>query len=218
MKKWEIDEVDKIVELLKMGLTYFEISIEIKRTPESIRGKLFKLNLNYTHFQKKDNVCLFCGETINKKKKFCNNSCSAKFNNTKRKLNNFCLNCGKEIGIRSKFCGNTCYSEYETKIINEKIENGDTSFPERRYKEYLKLKYGEKCMKCGWNEINPTTEKIPVQLEHIDGNSDNNSLDNLKLLCPNCHSLTPTYGALNKGNGRSVRKTKRNKKRSEGVL
>lgn len=61
-------------------------------------------------------------------------------------------------------------------------------------------------MKCGWSKINPTTGKVPIQLEHIDGNSENNSLDNLKLLCPNCHSLTSTYGALNKGNGRKNRK------------
>ena len=40
---------------------------------------------------------------------------------------------------------------------------------------------------------------------YIDGHSENNSLPNLKLLCPNCHSLTPTYGFLNKGNGRKKR-------------
>ena len=59
---------------------------------------------------------------------------------------------------------------------------------------------------------NPVTNNVPIQLDHIDGNSDNNSLDNLKLLCPNCHSLTPTFGALNKGNGRELRRLKRNEK------
>ena len=49
-------------------------------------------------------------------------------------------------------------------------------------------------MDCGWCEKNKKTGNIPIQLEHIDGHSENNSLDNLKLLCPNCHSLTPTYG------------------------
>jgi len=61
-------------------------------------------------------------------------------------------------------------------------------------------------MYCGWCEVNKVTGNVPIQLEHIDGDSKNNSLDNLKLLCPNCHSLTPTYGYLNKGNGRSERK------------
>ena len=65
---------------------------------------------------------------------------------------------------------------------------------------------GEKCMKCGWCEKNPITNKVPIELEHKDGNSENNNLDNLELLCPNCHSLTSTYKALNKGNGRHKRR------------
>ena len=50
------------------------------------------------------------------------------------------------------------------------------------------------------------SKKIPIELEHIDGNSENNNLSNLKLLCPNCHSLTSTYRFLNVGNGRYKRK------------
>lgn len=38
---------------------------------------------------------------------------------------------------------------------------------------------------------------IPLELDHIDGDSDNNALSNLRLLCPNCHALTPTYRARN---------------------
>jgi 5-methylcytosine-specific restriction endonuclease McrA len=91
---------------------------------------------------------------------------------------------------------------YTKKITYEKINKGDLSFNEKRYKDYLILIYGNKCMECGWDKINPKTGKVPIQLEHIDGNSENNKLENLKLLCPNCHSLTPTYGALNKGKGR----------------
>ncbi len=34
---------------------------------------------------------------------------------------------------------------------------------------------------------------IPLELEHIDGDPANNSIDNLTLLCPNCHALTPTF-------------------------
>jgi 5-methylcytosine-specific restriction endonuclease McrA len=67
-------------------------------------------------------------------------------------------------------------------------------------------------MRCGWDEIHPITNKVPIQLDHIDGNSENNSLQNLRLLCPNCHSLTPTFGILNKGNGREWRRLKRKNK------
>lgn len=122
-----------------------------------------------------------------------------------------CLNCGNNIPNRNVYCNNKCQGEYSTKITFNKIENGDTSLSADTYKRYLIFKYGEKCMKCGWDEVNPTTGLIPIQLEHKDGNSENHYLSNLELLCPNCHSLTPTYGALNKGNGREKRRLKRQK-------
>lgn len=118
-----------------------------------------------------------------------------------------CPNCKKEVTKRNnKYCDNKCQVEFERKSIYEKIENNQGKFYQNTYKNYLINKHGDKCMNCGWNEKNEVTGKVPIQLEHIDGNSENNSLDNLKLLCPNCHSLTPTYGALNKGNGRKSRK------------
>ena len=43
----------------------------------------------------------------------------------------------------------------------------------------------------------------------MDGNSDINYEENLRLLCANCHALTPTYGALNKANKESLRNKKR---------
>ena len=38
---------------------------------------------------------------------------------------------------------------------------------------------------------------ISLQLHHNDGNRNNNSLDNLKVLCPNCHSQTDSYAGKN---------------------
>ena len=38
-----------------------------------------------------------------------------------------------------------------------------------------------------------------MQIHHINGNSSDNSLGNLKVLCPNCHAMTENYMALNKG-------------------
>jgi len=35
--------------------------------------------------------------------------------------------------------------------------------------------------------------EVPLQLDHKNGNKDDNSLKNLRLLCPNCHALTPQY-------------------------
>jgi 5-methylcytosine-specific restriction endonuclease McrA len=52
----------------------------------------------------------------------------------------------------------------------------------------------------------PYIQTCALELEHKDGNSDNNIEDNLELLCPNCHSQSPTYKAKNVGNGRHYRR------------
>lgn len=53
-----------------------------------------------------------------------------------------------------------------------------------------------KCECCGNTEWNGLP--IPLQLHHKDGNFRNNTLENLQLLCPNCHSLTDNYCRRNK--------------------
>ena len=123
----------------------------------------------------------------------------------REKKEKYCLNCNELIPNRNTYCNNKCQGEYSTKQTFKKIEDGDTTLHEETYKRYLIHKHGAKCMDCGWERVNPTTGLIPVQLEHKDGNPRNHNLTNLELLCPSCHSLTPTYGALNKGNGRKGR-------------
>ena len=57
--------------------------------------------------------------------------------------------------------------------------------------------FEHKCQECGlaeWNKV-----AIPLELEHVDGDSNNHKLDNLALLCPNCHALTNTYRGKNIG-------------------
>lgn len=217
--KWKDDDLNLAISLIKDGKSYSEISLILKRSEGSIRSKVIKYGVKtslYYNYKVSESVCLFCGDKFEdlecRERKFCSQSCNAKFNNVKRKRNvdkitSNCPNCSKEITKRNnKYCDNKCQLEYERKLVFEKIESGDTSLYEKNYKNYLVHKYGERCMKCGWCERNKITGKVPIQLEHKDGNSYNNSLNNLELLCPNCHSLTPTYGALNKGNGRKNRK------------
>jgi len=161
------------------------------------------------------NKCKNCEIEIVIEKKFCSSSCSATFNNKQRgKKEEFgnCLECDGQLKRNHrKFCSNKCQGTFASKKTFEAIEKGDLNFHEETFKRYLIFKHGNKCMLCGWDKINSYTNKVPVQIEHEDGNSENNDLKNLKLLCPNCHSLTKTWGGANKGRGRKKRKEKRQK-------
>ena len=95
------------------------------------------------------------------------------------------------------------FNEYITrwKEGKESGMRGKTSIS-AHIRKYLFIKYHNKCARCGWSEINKTSGKVPLEVEHIDGSHINNKEENLILICPNCHSLTSTYRALNMGSGR----------------
>ena len=123
--------------------------------------------------------CLYCGKTLNKNGKYCNNICQANYQYIKyiEKWKD-----GRVSGLKGKY----------------QISN--------HIRRYLLIKFDSRCSRCGWSEVNTFTGVIPLEIEHIDGNYTNNNEDNLTLLCPNCHSLTSTYKGANRGNGRKDRK------------
>jgi hypothetical protein len=233
MKKWSDNEIKNGIILNQKGLTYQEISNVLNRTKQSVRIKLNKLGyFNNDIIYYENIICKQCGEIFNSLKKenriFCSHKCSATYNNKirerthktdlqnevrrsryKKEKNKNCLYCGELV--YDKYCNNICKKHHKQQEIFNQIESGvsihignDTT-THKWYKKYLISKYGEKCFECGWNKRNVFSNTIPVELEHMDGNGKNNDLNNIKLLCPSCHSLTPTYKALNKGNGRFLR-------------
>ena len=123
-----------------------------------------------------------------------------------------CLVCGKTVKYSVKHCAD-CQKvkSFDVYIKRWKLglETGNRSNNEslsQNVRRYIFEKYKSKCIRCGWCEINPKSKKIPLTINHIDGDSSNSHEDNLELICPNCHSLTPNYGSLNKGNGRKSRR------------
>jgi hypothetical protein len=160
-----------------------------------------------------------------RKQDYCGHSCAAQINNSrfpKRKLMQskfidgkkvviikplpLCEMCGEECKThKSKFCSERCSSLHRKQETDKKIESNEKVYF-RQIRRYLIEKHGEKCMECGWDKKNPITNTVPLDMDHIDGDHENNVLTNLKLLCPNCHSLTPTYKGLNRGHGRAERR------------
>jgi len=126
-----------------------------------------------------------------------------------KKFRGLCLNgCGNEIKRgATKYCSIRCQHLYHFSSRSEMLRRGEyvTLTSTRFIKRFLIEQRGERCERCGWSERHGITGRVPIEVEHIDGNWQNNLPENLQLLCPNCHSLTPTYRALNRGRGRPFR-------------
>ena len=157
-----------------------------------------------------------CGTAVfsrRKHAKYCSRECSRSRFLPKVLQVPACLDCGEAVSSWwRRYCSLKCQQAFQFKIRAAAFENGAhkpltcNSF----VRKYLISKIGEKCSRCGWAERHPKTGRVPVEIEHIDGDWSNNCPENLTLLCPNCHSLTLTYRGLNRGRGRANRLGGRN--------
>lgn len=148
-----------------------------------------------------------CGNEIRgNATKYCSLYCCHK---VQKKSRGPCANCGRVVGLHKNiYCSLRCMHEQRRRFKAKNfIVGGGFCGPvsSRFLQRLLRDLYGERCSRCGWSERHKVTGNVPVEIEHIDGNWLNNRLSNLTLLCPNCHSLTSTFRALNRGRGRAHR-------------
>lgn len=166
--------------------------------------------------------CQHCGEELPYQKrhnKYCCHSCSASKNNIGvrrhgKSSKKPCLQCGK-VTNNVSYCSNKCHSEHVWKQVKAEIETSgfDNLAPYSKLrKRYLLETRGYKCEICGITEW--MGKEVPLAMDHINGNSDDNNLTNLRLICHNCDAQTSTYKSRNRGNGRHCRRERYRKGQS----
>lgn len=190
---------EQILKLRSEGKTYSEIQFQLGCSKSTIsfhcgeKGKLGKRKKKEKIIKPSKKIltnCLYCNsefETVpSRNKKFCNLICNNLYTNTTKNI--IYIDKWKKGEISG----------------GGKVGYGKISPIIRRYLFNI---FDNKCSICGWSEINPYTKTIPLEVEHIDGDPENHSENNLTLLCPNCHSLTRGHSSK-KSSGRRYYRNK----------
>ena len=139
--------------------------------------------------------------------KYCSRSCSATASNSRvpRRIRTGpkdCAVCAKPVQAGRTHCSADCRGKAKILPWLKGEESG--SYANGTLKKVIRYwlieQAGNKCTECGWGKQNPILGHAILTVDHVDGNWQNNSVDNLKVLCYNCHTLTPTFGSLNWNN------------------
>lgn len=107
-------------------------------------------------------------------------------------MKSVCRYCNNEFEYRpsqstGKYCRNKCQQQYQRK---KKFDFGlmVCAVSQRKMLAEVRTYVCELCDNDGTHNH----KSLTLQVDHIDGNSDNNDPGNLRLVCPNCHSQLPT--------------------------
>lgn len=142
------------------------------------------------------------------KKKAGRVRCSKKDSTNKRCT---CSLCNKPLKgphrHNSMFCSQACHIQHRWLEFCTRVEeNNGFEYGRQnsvRPKRYLEQTRGHRCEICGITEW--MGSPVPLILDHINGNPDEWSLDNLRLVCGNCDMQLPTYKSKNKNSKNSKR-------------
>ena len=141
---------------------------------------------------------------------YCSSKCSAKGNTNRLgtgKISNnipICPVCGKSTASQyRKYCSWKGHGENRKAPSRIAFIHGEQKSQATARRFLLEIR-GHRCEVCGLEEWRG--QPIPLVLDHIDGHSEDTSIDNLRLVCANCDAQLPTYKSKNKGNGRFSRR------------
>ena len=156
--------------------------------------------------------CLCCKETFVQKtfnQKYCSLVCRNKTYNSSQIE---CLGENCTIVVSKNSIHNFCPDCYRANFVKTQVHKwktgewrGGTDFGlSTLIRTYLLKEANYACSECGFDKPHPVDGSSVLEIDHIDGDGLNHVPANLRVLCPNCHALTPTYRGRNVGSGRPV--------------
>ena len=106
-----------------------------------------------------------------------------------------CKVCSREFRYNpSQGTGETCSTKCRGHLQNVRLMESGTAGKGAAV-TYLRNNLEYKCYCCGIDEWNG--KAITLQIDHIDGDPTNNTINNVRWLCPNCHTQTDNWGFKN---------------------
>lgn len=151
----------------------------------------------------KTKVCPKCGAEHHKAGTFCTRKCA------NARVFTAEANEKRSVAARARFATlkqddpeackaytQPAVAAYVSKMTNALMEADTATLSASRLRRRIYIEQKGCCLHCGLSEW--MGQKLTIEVDHIDGDNTNGQRENLRGLCPNCHSLTPTWKTGNK--------------------